>query len=99
MYSLLFCLTVQKQQQHQAERGRVCACICVYVCVRACVCVCAHACVLDGEVSWVFASTALTVVQMAMCLTSYNDCLTGFCEPLLPLYRCHTGLKNVCCYD
>ena len=73
----------------------VCACVCV--CVRACVC--AYACVLDGEGSWVFASTALTVVQMAIYLTSYNDCLTGFCEPLLPLYRCHTGLKNVCCCD
>ena len=28
-------------------------------------------------------------------LTSYSDCLTGFFEPHLPLYRCHTGLKDV----
>ena len=56
-------------------RAFVCMCVCVHVCVCVCVyaCVCAHACVLDGEVSWVFASTALTVVQMAMYLTSYND--------------------------
>ena len=30
-----------------------------------------------------------------MYLTSYRDCVTGFCEPRLPPYRCHTGLKNV----
>ena len=28
------------------------------------------------------------------CLTGYSDCLTSFLEPLLPPYRCHTGLKN-----
>ena len=45
-----------------------------------CMCVC----VLGGEGSWMFASTALVVVWMAMYLTSYCDYLTGFHEPLLP---------------
>ena len=47
-----------------------------------CVCVC----VLGGEWNWVFTSTALVVVWMAMYLTSYTDCLTGFHEPLSPPY-------------
>ena len=50
-------------------------------------CVCVR--VLDGEGRWVFASTAVEVVWMAGHLTSYSDYLTGFCEPLLPPYRCH----------
>ena len=29
-----------------------------------------------------------------MRLTSYSDYLTGFCEPVLPPYRCHTGLEE-----
>ena len=43
-----------------------------------CVCVC----VLDGEESRVFASTALVVVQAVMYLTGYSDYLAGFCELL-----------------
>ena len=58
---------------------------------RMCVCVC----VLGGKKSWVFVSTAQVVVWMAMYLTGYSDYLTSFCEPLLPLYRCHTSLKNI----
>ena len=50
-----------------------CACVCVCVCVR---------CVLGGEGSWVFASTALVVVWTAMYLTRYSDYLTGFRESL-----------------
>ena len=59
--------------------------------VIVCVCVC----VLGREGSWVFAGTALVlvVVWMAMCLTSYTDYLTGFHEPFLPPYRCHTSFK------
>ena len=53
-----------------------------------CVCVCVCVCFLDGEGSWVFASTALVVlvVWTAVYLTGCNDCLNGFCEPLLPPY-------------
>ena len=29
-----------------------------------------------------------------MYLTSYSDCLTYFCEPLLPPNTCHTGMKK-----
>ena len=29
--------------------------------------------------------------------TGYSDCLTSFCKPLSPPYRCHTDLKNVEC--
>ena len=64
-----------------------------------CVCV-ACVCVLDLKGSWVVASRALAVYLI---LTSYSDCLAGFHEPLLPLYRCYTGLKNVlrnhCCLN
>ena len=42
-----------------------------------------------------FSSTALVVARVAVHLTSYNDFLTGFCEPLSPPYRRHTGLKTV----
>ena len=51
-----------------------------------CVCVCV--CVLDGEGSWVFASTALVVVWTARCVTGYS-------EPLKSSYRCHTRLKKM----
>ena len=84
------------------ERERVCVCVCVCVCACVCghasthVCACMQACVcvcvLDREGSWVFASTALEVVWMAMHLTGHSDYLTGFYEPLLPPYRCHAGL-------
>ena len=50
----------------------------VYVCVRVCV--------LDREVSRVVASRAPVVTQMAVHLTGYQNCLTGFCEPLSPPY-------------
>ena len=63
------------------------------MCVCVCVCVCA--CVLDREGSKVFASRTPVVVYMAVYLTCYSDCLTGFQEPLLPPYRHHIGLKNV----
>ena len=43
-------------------------------------------CVLDREVSRVVASRALVVTQMAVHLTGYQNCLTGFCEPLSPPY-------------
>ena len=47
----------------------------VWECVwHVCVCVC----VLGGERSWVFASSALVVVWTAMYLTGYTDYLTGF---------------------
>ena len=61
-----------------------------------CVCVCA--CALDEEGSLAFASKALVVVWTAMpyiYLTGYSDYLTGFCEPLLSPFRCHTAVKNV----
>ena len=61
---------------------------------RECVCVCVCVCVLCIGGSRVFASTALVVAWVAMCLTSYSDYLTGFCEPHLPAYRRHTCLKN-----
>jgi len=61
--------------------------------VHACVCesACTHAGVLDVEGSWVFVSTALTIVWNAVSLTGYSDYLTGFSKPLLPPYRCHTS--------
>ena len=62
-------------------------------------CVCMHAFmhVLQGKGSRVVASRALAVVQTALHLTSYSDCLTSFHEPLSPSYRHHSGLKNVKC--
>ena len=36
---------------------------------------------------------AVVVVETAVYLTGYSDCLTGFYEPLSPPYRCHAGLK------
>ena len=59
------------------------------------VCVCV--CVLDGEGTWVYnsVSTALVVVNIALCLIGYSDYVTSFCDPFLPPYRCHVGLKNV----
>ena len=53
-------------------------------------------CVLDREGSMVVTGRALVVAQ-TLCLTRNSDCLTGFCEPLLPSYRCYTSLKNVWC--
>ena len=42
----------------------------------------------------VVAGRALVVVQMAVYLTGYSDCLTGFHEPLFPPNRCLTGLTE-----
>ena len=55
------------------------------VCVSVCVCV------LDGEGSWVFSSTAIVLSSSntsmdSLSLTGHNDYLTSFCEPLLPPY-------------
>ena len=55
----------------------------VCVCVRACVCACVHMCMLF----------LVVVVVTAMYLTDYSDCLTSFCKPLSPPYRCHTVSK------
>ena len=60
---------------------------------RDCVSVCI--CGLGREGSWIFASTAVVAARMVVYLTGYNDYLTTFHEPLLPLYSCHTSLKNV----
>ena len=49
--------------------------------------------VLDGEGSWLFASTALVVVWTAMYLMGHYDYLIGFHEPPLPPYRTCTGLN------
>ena len=72
----------------------LCMCVCVCLCVRVCVCVCSRwgkeLGVLDREVSWVFASTALnsnSSVQMVVYVTGFSDCLTSFCEPLPPTYK------------
>ena len=63
--------------------------MCVCVCVRVCGCV--HVCVVDKEGSKVVASVTrgavAVVVQTPVYLTGYNDCLTGFHEPLWTLYR------------
>ena len=40
------------------------------------------ACVLGGEGSWVFASTAVVVVSTAIHLTGYSDYPLEFREPL-----------------
>ena len=73
------------------------------MCARACACVrasCARArarvyvCVLGGEGSRVFASTALVVVWTTVYLTGYSDYLISFREPLSPPYRCYIGLTN-----
>ena len=71
-----------------------CVCVCVCVNVHACVCVRANVCVLGGEGSLVFASTAVVVSSMDGHVSD-SDYLTGFCKQLLPPYRCHTSLKNV----
>ena len=54
--------------------------------VRVCVCMCIRLCILDREGNRVFASRAQAVVQTVVYLTgfTFNDCLAGFCEPLLP---------------
>ena len=60
--------------------------------------VCACVYVLDGERTRVYSSvsTALVVVnRTALCLTGYSDYVTSFCDPFLPPYRGHIGLKNV----
>ena len=102
-YWLLFCLTgseKQQQQKHSTVRVLVeCVFACVWwmhACMLVWVCVCASVCVhgLGREGSWVFASTALVVVWMAMYLTRYSEYLTGFHEPLCLPYGCHTDLKK-----
>ena len=72
----------------------VCVCVCVCVCLCVCLCVYVCVCVLGGEGSLVFVSTALVASSMAMYLTGYGDCLSAFREQLSPPYRCRTGLKN-----
>ena len=49
--------------------------MCVCVCVCVCVVVVVVIVVVDGEGRWVFASTAVEVVQMAVHLTGYSDYL------------------------
>ena len=66
---------------------------------RLCVCVrawraCVRACVLGGKGAGCLLEEFLVVVLMAMYLTGYSDYLTGFHEPLLPPYRCHTGFEK-----
>ena len=73
----------------------VCVCACLYTCMCVCVCACVPVHVLDTEGSRVVARRALVVVETAVYVTGFSDCQIGFCEPLLPPYRCHTGLKNV----
>ena len=63
MYQLLLCFNSSKKQTDK-KTVSVCVLVGVRVCVWVCVCVCA--CVLDGEGSFVFASTALVVVWTAM---------------------------------
>ena len=58
---------------------------------------CAHICVPDREGSWVFATTSLVVLWIAMQLAAYSDYLTTFYEPLLALLRCHASLKDAEC--
>ena len=52
-------------------------CVHIYVCVRLRACMCVRVCVLDGEGSWVFASTAPVVVGTAIDITGSSDCLTA----------------------
>ena len=63
-------------------------CVCGVYVVCMCVCVCGVCvwCVwfVDGGNIRMFAKRAL-VVQMAVYLTSYSDCLTSFHQPLLTL--------------
>ena len=82
--------TVFKNAAHRECVWRAC----VHVCMEWCGCVCVSMCVLDGERSRVVAGRAV-VLRAAVYLSGYHDCLTGFCEPLSPLYRCHIGLKIV----
>ena len=93
MYDVCVCVCVHRC---------VCVCVCVHMCgcvcacmrVGVCVCVraCMHVCVycyytvLGGDRSWVFASTVLVVVCMAVHLTSYSNYLTSFHEPLSSPY-------------
>ena len=53
----------------------VCArvCLCVHMCACMCACVCVCVCYRWGERSWVFASTAVGVVRVAVYLTGYSD--------------------------
>ena len=53
-----------------------------------------YVCVLERKGNRVFASRTLVVVWTAVYLTGYSDWLTGFWEPLLLPYSCHTCLKN-----
>ena len=55
--------------------------------VCMCVCVCVRACTC----------MRMRVSSIDGHVSGYNDCLTGFCEPLLLPYKCHTGLKNALC--
>ena len=54
--------------------------------VRACVCF------IDRKHSRVVASSTVALVQTAMYLNSYGNCLTGFCDPLSPPFRYHTSV-------
>ena len=80
----VFLLVCMREKEGERKRERECVCVCVCVCV------------LDGEGNMVVASRIVVVLLMAVHPTSYTDCLTSLsCEPLSPLYRCHTSLKNV----
>ena len=85
----------------------VCVCECVRACVYVCVCVCEcmHVCVCvfrmrKGTWWWWLLVVVLAVEpylkprRPCTALTSYSDCLTGFCRPLSPPYKCHTVLNS-----
>ena len=69
----------------------VCVCVAVYVHVSMHMgmhtnyntCMCA----LDGEGARCFLVLRAVALKMCIDLTSYSDCRTSFCEPLLPPYR------------
>ena len=102
-FVFLFDRSGSKNQNQNSSREKVCLCMCIDACARVsvCVCVCVHVCMcaLDEEGSRVFASRALGVVQTAMCLTGYSDCLTSYnCltgySDCLTSYNCLTGYSD-----
>ena len=90
---ILFDWFQNKNKQNNCSLVRECAHarMCVYVCV--CVCICSR--LGRGMGVCKYSSSSSSMAGHASDQLHLGDYLTGFCEPLSPLYRCHTSFKTV----